>query len=74
MAGLDFRRAADLFVGSEQELARALGVDLEEVQRHRKRPDRAPDELLARLGRVLIERGRGMMRVGEMLTEQAGDD
>ncbi|HEX7050322.1 MAG TPA: hypothetical protein VF188_08990 [Longimicrobiales bacterium] len=69
MSGLDFKRATDLFMGAEQELALALNVSVEEVARYRDRPDRAPRELLARLGHVLIERGRGMVRVGEMLVE-----
>jgi hypothetical protein len=30
-----------------------------------------PDVLLERLGRVLIERGSGMKRVGEMLVENS---
>ena len=71
MAGLDFKRASDLFLGTEAELALALRIDVEEVRRFRRVPAEAPRELLGRLGQVLVERGRGMVRVGEMLQEQA---
>lgn len=67
--GLDFRKAADLFVGTEEELAMALGASEEEVRRYRQKPSSAPDPVVSRLGDVLVERGRGMMRVGEMLRE-----
>ena len=67
MTGLDFKRATDLFLGTERELALALGVSENDIRAFRKDPDRAPDELLERLGRILVERGRGMMRVGELL-------
>lgn len=73
MAGLDFRRAADLFVGSERELGAALGIPPGEVARYRRNPDAAPAEVLARLGTVLIERGRAMVRVGELLQESNAD-
>lgn len=73
MAGLDFKRATDLFMGTEEELALALGIGVEEVRRFRRVPQEAPRDLLARLGRALVERGRGMARVGEMLQEQAGE-
>lgn len=67
--GLDFRRATDLFLGSEVELALALGLSAEELKRYRSAPGRVPEDLLRRLGVVLVERGRGMMRVGELLRE-----
>ncbi|MGH7474832.1 MAG: hypothetical protein ACREL7_05855 [Longimicrobiales bacterium] len=73
MPGLDFRRAADLFLGSEKELALALGLEPQELQRLRQRPDAVTPDLTRRLGTVLQERGRGMLRVGEMLLESAGD-
>src|SRR5690606_23318125 len=73
VAGLDFKRAADLFMGTEEELALALGITAEEIRRFRRVPEEAPRELLARLGRTLVERGRGMTRVGEMLQEQGGE-
>jgi plasmid maintenance system antidote protein VapI len=66
---LDFARAAQLFTASEQELAQALGVEVADVRALRSNPQRATHEMLARLGRVLIERGKGMARVGEMLLE-----
>jgi len=67
--GLDFRRGAELFMASEPELAAALGIGVDELRRLRREPDRAPPELLRRLGRVLRERARAMDRVGEMLEE-----
>lgn len=67
MSPLDFRRATDLFMGTDKELALALGVSADEVQRLRNEPHRASPELLRRLGGVLRERARGMDRVGEML-------
>ncbi|HEX7118527.1 MAG TPA: hypothetical protein VF212_07065 [Longimicrobiales bacterium] len=67
MAGLDFKRATDLFLGSERELALALGISEAELRAFRREPHRAPDAVLDRLARVLIERGRGMIRVGELL-------
>ena len=69
MAGLDFRRGAELFLSSEKELGAALGIPTAEVGRYRRMPDAAPPELLARLGTILIERGRAMTRVGELLRE-----
>ncbi len=66
---LDFARATDLFCGSEQELAMALGIDVGDLRQYRTNPQRAPKALLARIGRVLVERGNGMRRVGEMLLE-----
>lgn len=70
--GLDFTRATDLFMGSEQELARALGITVADVRASRTSPDRVPPEILVRLGRILQERGSGMRRVGEMLIEDNG--
>lgn len=67
--GLDFARAAALFMGTEQDLARALGVNVADVRSARTNPGHAPRELLEKLGRVLVERGSGMKRVGEMLLE-----
>ncbi len=69
--GLDFRRAADLFVSTERELAMALGCSEAEVREYRRKPERTPDAVLGRLAEVLVERGRGMARVGEMLREGA---
>ena len=69
---LDFTRAAALFMGTEEELARALGISVADVRSARTTPARVSDELLARLGRVLVERGSGMKRVGEMLLEDHG--
>lgn len=73
MAQLDFRSAADLFMASEQELARALGVEVGDVRRYRHSPRDAPPAVLRRMGRVLLERGSGMSRVGSMLLEDYGD-
>ncbi|HLU24663.1 MAG TPA: hypothetical protein VKZ58_03090 [Longimicrobiales bacterium] len=71
MGGLNFERAANLFLGTERELAMALGLELGDFRMYRQSPERAPREVLERLGKVLIERGRGMVRVGEMLQEMA---
>ena len=69
MAGLDFRRGADLFLSSEKELGAALGIPTPDVARYRRNPDLAPAEVLARLGTLLVERGRAMTRVGELLRD-----
>lgn len=69
MAGLDFRRGADLFISTDAELGAALGITPADVARYRRMPDAAPPELLARLGTVLIERGLAMARVGELLRD-----
>jgi hypothetical protein len=69
--GLDFARAAALFMGTEQELATALGIAVGDLRQYRTNPQRAPADVLAQLGRVLRERGKGMQRVGEMLLEDA---
>ena len=73
MAGLDFRRGADLFISSEKELGAALGVPTGDIARYRRTPDAAPAELLARLGALLVERGRAMTRVGELLRDANAD-
>jgi hypothetical protein len=65
--GLDFKRATDLFMGTEQELSMALGLPPGDLRSYRQNPLRVPPEVLVRLGHVLMERGRGMARVGEML-------
>lgn len=70
---LDFSRAAALFMASEQELAAALGIPLGDVRAYRNDPRRTPPAVLEKLGRVLLERGRGMQRVGELLLEDAED-
>jgi len=70
VSGLDFKRASDLFMGSEKELALAIGVTPEELRRYRADPGKVPGAVLERLGKVLIERGRGMVRVGEMLASE----
>jgi hypothetical protein len=69
MAGLDFRRASDLFMGREEELALALGISVADVRgyRHAGTGGQVPDVLMRKLGEVLVDRGRGMMRVGELL-------
>jgi hypothetical protein len=69
---LDFARAAQLFMGTEAELARALDIPVADLRSIRANPQRASAALLARMGEVLVERGRGMARVGEMLLEDHG--
>ena len=64
---LDFTRAAALFMASEQELALALAIPVGDVRAYRNDPKRVPPEVLAKMGRALVERGKGMQRVGEML-------
>ncbi|MFW6330795.1 MAG: hypothetical protein ACOC3J_03625 [Gemmatimonadota bacterium] len=67
---LDFRSATELFVSTEEELALALGLPVADLRSYRQKPETAPTEVVHKLGQVLIERGRGMARVGEMLQEQ----
>jgi hypothetical protein len=66
---LDFARAAQLFTGTEEELARALDMAVADLRSLRTNPLRASPQQLAHLGRILVERGTGMARVGEMLQE-----
>ena len=66
---LDFGRAVQLFMGTEEELSRALGITVADLRAARTSPVHATPELLRKMGRVLEERGRGMIRVGEMLQE-----
>lgn len=66
---LDFKRATDLFLSSEEELAVALGIPVGDVREYRQNPERAPERVMLRLGKVLAERGSAMKRVGELLTE-----
>jgi hypothetical protein len=70
---LDFARAAQLFMGTEEELSRALGLPVADLRSLRSNPQRANREVLAKMGRVLAERGKGMARVGEMLVEDHGE-
>ncbi|HSJ26213.1 MAG TPA: hypothetical protein VK929_16155 [Longimicrobiales bacterium] len=69
---LDFGRAVQLFMGTEEELARALGISVADLRASRTTPGRVPKPLLHKLGQVLVERGQGMARVGEMLQEDNG--
>lgn len=71
---IDFKRAASLFVSSEQELAQALGLNVEEVRRYIQAPGSASDDLMERLAALLVERGQGMARVGEMIREDLADE
>lgn len=68
---LDFTRAVALFMASEQELALALGIPIGDLRAYRNNPDRVPPGVLAKMGRILIERASGMQRVGEILVEDA---
>lgn len=67
---LDFRSAAALFLSTEEELATALDIPVADLRAYRQNPQTAPPDVLTRLGGVLVERGRGMARVGEMLQEE----
>lgn len=71
---LDFAKAAALFMASEQELAMALGIPAGDLRAYRNDPRRAPPAVLHKLAQVLLERGQGMQRVGELLLEEAEDD
>ena len=66
---LDFRNATELFVSTEEELAMALDIPVADLRSYRQNPSRTPPDVLRKLGQVLVERGRGMARVGEMLQE-----
>jgi hypothetical protein len=66
---LDFGSAAQLFMGTEEELARGLGVSVADLRAMRTTPGRTSRALLLKMGALLEERGRGMIRVGEMLQE-----
>ena len=67
---LDFTRATDLFMGTEQELALALNVTVADLRELRTNPRRANAQLIERLAQVLIEHGNGMKRVGEILLNE----
>lgn len=69
---LDFASAARLFMGTEEELARALGVAIGDVRAMRTSPANVPAPLVRRLGDVLAERGQAMIRVAELLRADAG--
>jgi hypothetical protein len=66
---LDFTAAARLFMGTEEELAKALEVSVADVRSMRTNPQRVSPMLIKRMAHVLQERGKGMMRVGEMLED-----
>jgi hypothetical protein len=70
---LDFGRAAGLFMGSEQELAMALGIPLGDLRSYRTDPSRVPPAITEKMGAVLVERGKGMQRVGEIFLERGSD-
>jgi hypothetical protein len=70
---LDFKRGTDLFMGREDELARALRLDPADLRRHRGAPAGVPAALLRTLADVLEERGKAMIRVAEMLHDEAED-
>jgi hypothetical protein len=71
---LDFAKAAALFMASEQELALALGLPVGDLRAYRNDPARVPAAVLHKLAQVLLERGKGMQRVGELLLDEAEDD
>jgi len=66
---LDFARAVDLFMGSENDLAAALGISVADIRELRTNPRRANPDLVQKLARVLVERGNAMKRVGEILLD-----
>lgn len=72
--GLDFAKATALFMASERELAMALGIPVGDLRAYRNDPTRVPPAVLHKLAEVLLERGRGMQRVGELLLDEVDDD
>lgn len=66
---LDFSTAVALFLSNEQELAAALRISIADLRAYRASPASVPAGILARLGEVLLERGQGMQRVGQMLAD-----
>ena len=66
---LDFTSAAKLFMGSEEELAAALGLSVGDLRAARATPNYVAPEVMKKMAAVLIERGKGMARVGEMLLD-----
>lgn len=69
---LDFTSAARLFMGTEDELAAALGLAVGDLRAARATPKFVTPEMMKKMAAVLIERGKGMARVGEMLLEDGG--
>ena len=69
---IDFSRAVALFMASEQELALALGIPVGDLRAYRNNPNRVPASVMAKMGRILVERAQGMQRVGEMLLDEGG--
>ena len=66
---LDFTSAARLFTGTEEELATALGLSIGDLRAARATPKYVTPALMKKLSTVLVERGKAMIRVGEMLAE-----
>jgi hypothetical protein len=66
---LDFTSAAQLFMGTEDELATGLCMSVADLRSARTNPQLVPPAVLLRFGKLLEERGRGMARVGQMLQE-----
>ncbi len=66
---LDFATAVRLFMGTEEELATALELAVGDLRAARATPKFVTPELTKKMAAVLIERGKGMARVGEMLLE-----
>jgi hypothetical protein len=62
---LDFTSAAQLFMGTEDELCMSVA----DLRSARTNPQLVPPAVLLRFGKLLEERGRGMARVGQMLQE-----
>ncbi len=66
---LDFSTAVKLFMGTEEELAAALGLAVGDFRAAKATPKFVSPELTKKMATILIERGKGMARVGEMLLE-----
>jgi hypothetical protein len=52
----------------------ALGIPVGDLRAYRNDPNRVPPAVLHKLAQVLLERGKGMQRVGELLVDEAADN
>ena len=60
-------------MASEQELALALGIPIGDLRAYRNNPNRVPPSVMEKMGRILIERAKGMQRVGELLLHESNE-
>ena len=50
-----------------------MGIPLGDLRAYRNDPSRVPPVITEKLGAVLVERGKGMQRVGELFLEPDTD-